>query len=522
MSLDPSRRHMEEAEIKTASRKRDADAIEAPENKSDKATDSESSGQTNPQSTGQADPQPAGQTDSQCPTQLSDNLETVLQEELSNQFLQPVQKKPRTSSDIPFSRFSSPHDFHHVLNDWAMQSNFAFTTGKERNSDRSIAITYTCCRSNVDGKACTFEVRGKKRKDEDFWTLHKVDVKGTGHNHPTGDEELSADQQSLVDLAERQRLCDIPSFYHSSLPPRFVAYSSSDALYTGLNDWARHQGFFFRLGTNWATKSGNENQTYYCGISGCSYSITGIRLAGQKSWAIRSYNARHVEHNHEGASVKNREQVTPVSLPPIADKYASFSALHEALNGWSVTKNFAFKTGTSSTGHTNGLVSKYMVCCMASDTGDPCEYSIIVKEAKDGTWAVSQAIKARKEHNHSLEDELTGQQQLLLEAAETRRIIQMPEYAPEHLPSRTVTFPDREKLFLHLEKFAKARNFRFAIKRSKKEKNGRLLVNYECAKTRKSATKCPYHVYARENKDGVWSVSYPYNLKNEHNHDLTV
>lgn len=474
----------------------------------------------------------AEQTKSTDQSDQPSALETVLEQELNSELLQPVQKRakietstdghvtPRPATSIQFSRFASPHEFHHVLNDWAMQSSFAFNTGKERVSDKSIAITYACCRTN-QGKSCSFEVRGKKRKDEDFWTLHKMDVRGTGHNHSTGEDVvLSKDQQILVDLAERQRLCDIPSFYHPSLPPRFVAYSSSDTLYSGLNDWARHQDFFFRLGTNWATKSGNENQTYYCGISGCSYAVTGIRLAGQQSWSIRTYNARHVEHNHEGASAKNKEQISSVSLPPVADKYPSFPALHEALNGWSTTKNFAFKTGTSSTGHTNGLVSKYMVCCMvASDTGDPCEYSVIVKEAKDGMWSVSQAMKARKDHNHSLEGELTHQQQSLLDAAETRRIIQMPDYAPEHLPSRTVTFPDRQKLFLHLEKFAKQRNFKFAIKRSKKEKNGRVLVNYECAKNRKQQTKCPYHVYARESKDGLWSVSYPYNLKNEHNHE---
>lgn len=423
--------------------------------------------------------------------------------EIENETL--VEDKP-----LQYSRFASVYEFHHILNDWGMPF-FAFNSGKERPSDRSVTITYTCCRSN-EGKNCSFEVRGSKRKDEDFWTLKKVDAKGKGHNHGS---EMSQEQQVLIDLAERQRLCDIPSFYHVSLPPRFEEYSSSDLLLAGLNSWA--EGFFFKQGTNWSKKTGDEKQTFYCGVSGCSYAVTGVRLANEKTWAIRTYNARHIEHNHDHVS---KELTSTVALPPITESYSSFSDLHSALNGWSVQHNFAFKTGNSSTGHTNGLVSKYMVCCMVGESGEPCPYSVIVKEARDSSWSLSQANMARKNHNHDIDSELTEEQKVLLDAAETRRIIQKPDYAPEHLPSRTVTFPDKPALVQYLHQFAKERHFKLVIRRSKTELNGQKLLHYECSRDRKTANKCPYHIYARESKDGVWRVSFPYNLKNEHNHGL--
>lgn len=432
--------------------------------------------------------------------------------------------------------FKDAHVFHQHFNGLALLDNYAFMTPKVRPSTKTTKVTLMCCRTDENGKPCLYRVAATRLKDAHECTHIKIDPKNTGHNHTL--VAPSAEQQELVDLAELQRECDRPGYQNPEVPPRYRSYNSPEDMLQRLSKWAHARtGFVFKAGHRWESKK-EYNMHFLCALPGCKYRILGSKAKEPHArWSVAAgQSAKHIKHNHgiiydptpEEEAIINRAIVRH-DLPPVEGEYATFHDLHQALNEWATDESFAFKPGRSRLSESKLKVVD-LHCCLKRSSGQMCSYRIVARESANGEWAISSPREARK-HNHAEGPEYVAEQKSQIAIAETRRIIQRPDYAPAHLPKRGGSYESREAVLQYLNRFAFENNFAFIILRSHVDDSGLETAVFSCSmhintprhiaahyNTCESGTNCPYRVIGRERIDESWTVGYTYDLDMDHNH----
>jgi hypothetical protein len=109
----------------------------------------------------------------------------------------------------------------------------------------------------------------------------------------------------------------VPSFPNDCLPPE-QNYTSRDALFSAINEWAASRGYAFVTGRSTLEKSGKLTVTYVCDRScrpptaaksrqrktttrgtGCQFSVLAKESRDKSSWSLRHrLDARFSIHNH--------------------------------------------------------------------------------------------------------------------------------------------------------------------------------------------------------------------------------